>query len=120
MRCVECIFLARQAESRKKIPPPIAEAQENSNFCGPHQPQVGESQVRYYGYYLARKDMLVGAEGVALGARDRYLYLGLNPKYAGPYDGVSISWDYEGKRTVRVTLQNFFDEKINIMSRDID
>jgi hypothetical protein len=72
-----------------------------------------------HGYYLSARNLLRGDRPLALEAQAFYRgRLGLDSKYAQPYDGVSIYSRPDGKLVVRAVLQNFFAENLDVRVHD--
>jgi len=70
-----------------------------------------------YGYYCAAQQLLAGDPALALQAQAYYSKtLGLDARFAKPYDGVSIHGT--DKLVVRVCLQNFFTDQRDVRVHD--
>lgn len=72
-----------------------------------------------HGYFLPSQDRLFGDLPFASEARETFLALGLNPKFAGRYDGVSIYQHVDGPLTKRLVLQDFFSEDLKVHIKDL-
>ena len=84
----------------------------------PIAPKLMVSETFCYGYYIAAQNLLAGDPSLASEA-EAYYYetLGLDPRFARPYDGVSIC-HINGVLTVRVVLQNFFTDRFDVRVHD--
>jgi hypothetical protein len=71
-----------------------------------------------YAYYIPSQGLLGGEAALALEAQAYYLEkLGLDPRFAGHYDGATI-YGAEGALTLRVVLQNFFTDQLDVKTHD--
>jgi hypothetical protein len=75
--------------------------------------------IRKYGYYIPLQDKLCGDQEFANQAKQIWDLFGINKKFAGRYDGVSIFLTEEGQPTKRLLVQDFFSEKHKVISFDI-
>lgn len=131
MDCLECLYLRNNTKKGAKRA--VAQATGPlSSFCAEHQVTIDPSPVARYGYYLARQavrgddgkvrheeQFRGGAEGYAMAGRDTFIYFGLHPDKAGPYDGCAVHFDLEGKRFIVITAQNFFDDRFSVYVHEV-
>ncbi len=72
-----------------------------------------------HGYFIPALNALRGDRTLALEAQAFYRdTLGLDPKYAARYDGVSVFTRPDGSLVIRVVLQNFFTEDLDVRIQD--
>lgn len=72
-----------------------------------------------HGYYIAARNLLAGDRALALEAQAFYRNrLALDAKHAQPYDGVSLWTRPDGSLVIRVILQNFFADNLDIRTHD--
>jgi hypothetical protein len=72
-----------------------------------------------YGYYLPKQNLLAGDPSLAGEAQAFYSGgLGLDKRHAEPYDGVSTYSRPDGTLVVRVALQNFFADNLDVRIHD--
>jgi hypothetical protein len=71
-----------------------------------------------HGYFLAARNLLAGERSLALEAQAFYLSMGLDAKYSEPYDGCSIYTRPDGELVIRLVLQNFFTDWVDVQTHD--
>ena len=76
------------------------------------------SKIRY-SYYLPVLDLQAGEADLASQAQAIYTRLGLDRKYCHRYDGVSIFSKPDGQLMVRVSLQSFFNDRVDVKTFDM-
>lgn len=110
--CLDCLVCK---------PPKHTPVVEGTLWCQKHQvqpPTVLSWDIRH-GYYVPAQNLLRGDRQNALAAQLFYREaLGLDSTYAEPYDGVSIHVQADGKPTIRVALQNFFTNILDVKVHD--
>ncbi len=77
------------------------------------------SPVVRHGYYISAQNLLVGDNELALQSKEIFQSFGVNEKFSQRYDGVSINVREDGTITKRVSIQNFFDPKFNVLVFDL-